>query len=46
MGESELFHVAGVPQRRLPVGGDAGVLLQQLLHPGQAGPLKPCQDQT
>ena len=46
MGESELFHVAGVPQRRLPVGGDARVLLQQLLHPGQACPLKPRQDQT
>ena len=46
MGESELVHVSGVPQRRLPVGGDARVLLQQLLHPSQAGPLKPCQDQT
>ena len=46
MGESELFDVSGVPQRRLPVGGDARVLLQQLLHPSQAGPLKPCQDQT
>ena len=43
---SNLFHVSGFPQRRLSLGGDEGVFLQQLLHPCQACPLKSCQDQA
>ena len=43
---SNLSHVLGFPQRRLPLGGDKGVFLQQLLHPCQACPLKSCQDQA